>query len=77
MLPTGAKGVIWVQQIFVDNTLQFLGIAPTFALYPQKLGPKRLKFYFRPQPVDNPVDTSFFGFYGFKKVRGSNGATRG
>jgi hypothetical protein len=67
MLPTGAKGVIWVQQIFVDNTLQFLGIAPTFALYPQKMRAKRLKFYFRPQPVDNSVDNSFLVYLGLGK----------
>jgi hypothetical protein len=61
-LPIGGRGASWAQEIFVDNTLQFLGIAPTFALYPQKLEPKRLKFYFRPQLVDNPVDISFLGF---------------
>jgi len=52
-------GCLLAWQIFVDNVLLFLGIAPTFALYPQKTGAKRLKFYFRPQPVDNPVDKSF------------------
>ena len=63
--------------MFVDNTLQFLGIAPTFALYPQKMRAKRLKFYFRPQPVDNPVDIALFELFGFGKVRGSYGTTRG
>lgn len=51
-----------VWQIFVDNVLLFLGIAPTFALYPQKMKAERLKFYFRPQPVDNSVDKSLFGY---------------
>ena len=46
----------------MDNVLLFIGIAPTFALYPQKMRAKRLKFYFRPQPVDNPVDMSFLVF---------------
>jgi hypothetical protein len=50
---------------FVDNHLQFPRNAPTFALYPQKLGLKRLKFYFRPQAVDNPVDMSNFGYLWF------------
>ena len=30
--------------LFVDNHLQFLRIAPTFALYPQKSGPKGSSF---------------------------------
>ena len=30
--------------VFVDNHLQFLRIAPTFALYPQKSGPKGSSF---------------------------------
>jgi hypothetical protein len=57
--------------------LLFIGIAPTFALYPQKMRAKRLKFYFRPQPVDNSVDMSLFGLFGFRKARGSNGAAGG
>jgi hypothetical protein len=68
-LPIGGKGAAWAQQIFVDNTLQFLGIAPTFALYPQKMRVEKLKFYFRPQPVDNSVDNSFLVYLVWESKR--------
>jgi hypothetical protein len=60
--PLDSIGSIGSIDKFVDNVLLFLGIAPTFALYPQKMKAERLKFYFRPQPVDNSVDKSFFGY---------------
>ena len=47
---TRGSGLFWAQfgffgfGTFVDNHLQFLRIAPTFALYPQKSGPKGSSF---------------------------------